>query len=97
MVLTSYNTGLLEYVLFSIDHSGVLSFLNASVPASLAEPSTTFIKGNYIYSYIKGTGANNDKVYSFNIADSSTSTTTFPFQNFSIQVSPYTNKALAWS
>ena len=94
-MLTSYYSGQLVYMLFSLDHTGILSFLNNTTPTTINQPYTTFLKGNYIYSYIKGAGP--DEVRSVNIANSSVNLQILPFQNYTVEISPYTNKALAWS
>ena len=82
-------------MLFSLDHTGILSFLNKTTPATLNAPYTTFFKGNFIYSYIKGAGP--DEVRSVNITDHSVNVQILSFQNYTVEISPYANKALTWS
>ena len=86
MILTSYKATTLEHLLFSITPSGIGPLVNITGSYSISTPDKIFVKGNHIYTYIKGSGPNNDSFYIVNKIDNSSSTIVLTTKGCSIAV-----------
>ena len=96
MVLTSYSSGIIEHLLFSVGPLGVGSLLNITGGASISTPERIFIEGTRIYAYVKGSGPNNDSFYMVDISTNISSTVTLTSKGGSISVSPTSTMSIIW-
>ena len=80
-VITSYSGGTLQHLLFSVTPLGVGPLLNITGITSISTPDSIFIEGSSIFTYIKGSGPNNDSFYIVDILTNTSSTKTLTTKN----------------
>ena len=96
MVLTSYSSGIIEHLLFSVGPLGVGPLISISGGASISTPERIFIEGTTVYAYIKGSGPNNDSFHMVDLSTNISSTVTLTTKGSSISVSPTSTMSITW-